>query len=253
MAVLFPKKVPAFSRALGERDDSFDFDTGHLISAEVSVSSYINVNEIIKAFVIGVGFAQCKALKETVDFSKARIVKEVSISLCNHIIMTCSAHKFDGGSLIWLCDTQQSESCYGFGKWIEALFSSFKLEQNTRIYILADVPTSEFQSDWKFIAPFVRILRTPKAASEYSDIKVLEPPNIISGFAAALMSHCVYESLSACVLITYYDNVRASPTDQDIASMISPILKSTDQLYPYILHNHKLPKLSVQNFDQMYI
>ncbi|VDN98597.1 unnamed protein product [Rodentolepis nana] len=253
MAVLFPKKVPAFSRALGERDDGFDFDSDYLVPTEVSTLQSFKVDEIIRTLIIGVGSAQCNALKETVDFSKAQIISEVSLLLSNHIIMTCFAYKFDGAVLIWLCDTQQSESCYGFGKWIEALLSPFELEKNACIYILSDAPTSEFQSDLKPAAPFVRVLRSPKAASEYLDIKVLEPPNIISGFAAALMSHCIYESLPACVLITYYDNIRASSTDQDIATVISPILRSTNQLQPYILPHHKPPKLSAQNFDQMYI
>nr|CDS33202.2 Proteasome assembly chaperone 1 [Hymenolepis microstoma] len=184
MAVLFPKKVPAFSRALGESDDGFDFDNDYIVPAEVSASNSIEINENIGTLIIGVGSAQCNALKETLDFSRAQIIAE---------------------------------------------------------------------SDLKPVTPFVRVLRTPKAASEHLDIKVLEPPNIISGFAAALMSHCIYESLSACVLITYYDNVRASSTDQDIAAVIAPILRSTSQLQPYILLHHKPPKLSVQNFDQMYI
>lgn len=253
MAVLFPKKVPAFSRALGESDDSFDFETDHLISAEVTVLFSSQMDEMIQTFIIGIGSAQCKALEDIVDFSKSEKVKEIDLSISKHTVMTCSAHKFLGGSLIWLCDTQHNESCYGFGRWIDALLSSFKHNQSSCIYVLTSAPTSEFQSDSKPTAPLIRALRTARASSAYSDVKVLEPPNIISGFAAALMSHCIYESLPACMLITYFDNVRASSTDQDIASMISPILRSFHQLQPYILPNHKPARLTAQNFDQMYI
>lgn len=253
MAVLFPKKVPAFSRALGESDDVFDFDTDVLIPAEITVLSSVQVNDVIKTCIVGVGSAQCKALKDAINFSNTQLVKEFNLTLSNQVIMTCSAHKFAGGSLIWLCDSHQNESCYGYGKWTEAVLSSFKLDPNSRIFIFTDAPTSAFQSDSKPIAPFVRALRTPKAASECVDIKSLEPPNILSGFAAALMSRCICDSLPACVLIAYYDNIRASSTDQDIASVIIPILKSTTQLHPYILPIQKSAKITTPNFDQMYI
>ncbi|KAM7541503.1 hypothetical protein Aperf_G00000037684 [Anoplocephala perfoliata] len=253
MAVLFPKKVPAFSRALGESDDNFDFETDYLISAEVNVLFSSQLDEIIQTCIVGIGSAQCKALSDIIDFSESQKVKEFSLSISKHTIMTCSAHKFPGGSLVWLCDTLQNESCYGFGKWVDTLLSSFKFEQKSCVYILACAATSDFQSDLKPTAPFIRILRTAKASSVCANFKVLEPPNIISGFAAALLSHCIYESLPACVIITYYDNVRASSTDQDIASTIFPILRSFHQLQPYILPSPKPAKSTAQNFDQMYI
>ena len=254
MAVLFPKKVPAFSRALGESDGILNSEPDILIEAEVSVPFSTIWKCKINTFIIGIGSAQCDVLNANIDFSKGTKVKVVDISISNRVVMTCSAYVLDGGFLIWLCDTHERDTCYGFEKWVDNLFSSFSFDQNTCVYLLTDAPTSEYLSDHKPPAPFVRALKTPRtSASCCADVKILEPPNIVAGFAAPIMTYCIHRSIPACILITYYENMRAIPFKNDISSMMSPIFISIRDLQPFLLPEHVFNKMTIQNFDQMYI
>ncbi|VDK34818.1 unnamed protein product [Taenia asiatica] len=254
MATLFPKKVPAFTRALGGSDDVSDLGTDLLIEADVLVTSYTNCNQKVNALVIGIGSAQCEVLSTNIDFSKAVKAKVIDLTVSNRVVMSCSAFIFGQSSVVWMCDTQERDSCYGFGKWVDALLSSFLLDQDTFIYLITDSPASEFQSDFKPSTPFIRTLKTPRASGLCCpEIKLLEPPNIVSGFAAPIMAHCIYHSLPACILIIYYENLRASPAKSDIFPVLSPILGAIGGLRPFILPDHVSSKATVQNFDQMYI
>ncbi|CDS40961.1 expressed conserved protein [Echinococcus multilocularis] len=254
MAALFPKKVPAFTRALGGSDDVSDLETDLLTEAEVTVTLYTSCNYKVNALLIGIGSTQCEALGANIDFSKATKVKAIDLTISNQVVMSCSAFIFDQSIVIWLCDTQERDSCYGFGKWVDALLSSFSLDQDTCIYLLTDSPASEFQSDSKPVAPFIREIKTPRASGLcYPDIKPLEPPNIVAGFAAPIMAHCIYYSLPACTLIIYYENLRTSLAKSDIFPVISPILGAIEGLRSFILPDHALSKAVAQNFDQMYI
>lgn len=71
MAALFPKKVPAFTRALGGSDDVSDFEPDSLIEAEVLVTSYTSCSQKVNALIIGIGSAQCEVLSANIDFSRA--------------------------------------------------------------------------------------------------------------------------------------------------------------------------------------
>ncbi|KAL5112112.1 Proteasome assembly chaperone 1 [Taenia crassiceps] len=240
--------------ATGGSDDVPDFENDLLIEAEILVTSCTSFNQKVKALIIGIGSAQCEILSANIDFSEAVKVKVIDLTVSNRVIMSCSAFVIGQSSVVWLCDTQVRDSCYGFGKWVDALLSSFLLDQDTFIYLLTDSPVSEFQSDFKPSAPFVRTLKTPRASGLcYSDIKSLEPPNIVSGFAAPIMAHCIYHSLPACTFVIYYENLRASPTKSDIFPVLSLILGAIGGLQPFILPDHASTKTTAQNFDQMYI
>ena len=254
MAVLFPKKVPAFSRALGESDEAFYSEPDVLSESELLIPFSIKWEAKINTLIIGVGSAQCEVLSAIVDFSKGTKVRMVNFSISNRVVVSCSAFAFGCGSLIWLCDTQERDTCYGFEKWVNALFSSFSFDHNACIYVLTDAPTSEYLSDFKPSAPFMRALKTPRAfASLCADVKLLEPPNIVAGFAAPIMTYCIYRSLPACVLIIYYENLRASPAKNDISAMVSPILSSVKEFQPFLLNDYASSRSAAHNFDQMYI
>ncbi|VDM31889.1 unnamed protein product [Hydatigera taeniaeformis] len=254
MATLFPKKVPAFTRALGGNDDIFDSETDLPVEAEVAVTFSVNFNQRISVLVFGIGAAQCEVLSANIDFSKAVKMRVVDLTVSNQIVMSCSAFMFDQKIVIWLCDTQERDSCYGFRKWVDTLLSSFLLDQNSCIYILTDSPASEFQSDFKPSTPFIRTLRTPRASGLcFPDVKPLEPPNIIAGFASPIMAHCIYHSLPACVLIVYYENLRTSLAKTDIFPVLIPILAAIGELRPFILSDGISGRPTAHNFDQMYI
>ncbi|KAL7061833.1 hypothetical protein AAHC03_0764 [Spirometra sp. Aus1] len=64
MAVLFPKKVPAFSRALGEVDDAFDDEPSSLndIHAKLSLEELQQISGVIENVIIAIGGLCCEVL-----------------------------------------------------------------------------------------------------------------------------------------------------------------------------------------------
>ncbi|VDN32968.1 unnamed protein product [Dibothriocephalus latus] len=212
MAVLFPKKVPAFSRALGEVDDAFDEEPSFLnnIHTSLSFEELQNVPEMINNVIIGIGDICCEFLTchcQCANMSKVKIIK---FTPPESPVVECTAFLCESSIIVWLCHTKEDDNVFGLSNLVESLLSSFSVNEHCAFYIFSSEYShrSQFPSFApKLRSPFVRKLHTSRFECRHVDqnIPMLEQPNVISGFAGELLSRLTYRRYAGCLYILFYD------------------------------------------------
>ncbi len=254
MAVLFPKKVPAFSRALGETDDCFDCEQDPSGDVTIKQNQISSINNPITELFIGIGRNQCDSLKAVLDFSQGKLLADLNVQLSGFPLIQCNAFQFGSSCVVWLCEASECENYLGSQSWVDSLLSSFSYSDTVSVSILTEKPSSCFQGSAQFAPPFMGVLKTPNASpANCTDLKAIEQPNIISGIAADVMTRCFYRGFSTCLYVTYYENLRGSSVKNDVLTTTLALLTSMPELEIFCLKDHTLLTKNCSTFEQMYI
>uniref|UniRef100_A0A0X3PKT0 Proteasome assembly chaperone 1 n=1 Tax=Schistocephalus solidus TaxID=70667 RepID=A0A0X3PKT0_SCHSO len=210
MAVLFPKKVPAFSRALGEVDDAFDDEPSFLndIRLNISVEELQKNPGVIDNVIIVIGGVCCEFLTCHYQFTNMSKVKTINFTPSEMPVIECTAFLYESSTIVWLCHIKEDSDVFGLANLVENLLSSFSVNEQSAFYVF----TSEYSRRFQFQSfspklPFVRRLHTSRFECRQVDqnIPMLEQPNVISGFAGEIMSRLTCRRYAACLYILFYD------------------------------------------------
>lgn len=254
MAVLFPKKVPAFSRALGEVDDCFDLEEETHLDSEVVENEFVPFTNVVKFSIIAVGPCQCDVLKSALKFSESTLLKEICVMLSGLPIAKFCAYLFGPSTVVWLCETRESDVYLGPTSWTDRLLSSFSYADSSRMFILTEQPSSSFRGPPVSTVPFTRVLRSSNSNDPCCEnVTLLEQPNIISGYPAELLTRCVYRGIFACLFITYYQNVCGSSAKGDVFVTTAALLSSIEEFKPFRDLRTMVKEKQTTSCDQMYI
>lgn len=254
MAVLFPKKVPAFSRALGEEDDMFDCEPARLDEAKCVLSHLIEFKGPVDEVIVAVGPIECNFVQSRLHFQNSNKVAECKVTLSGSPSIQCEAHSFGSSSIVWLCNFQELDDCFGLREWATKLLSSFCLTESVSIIVLTSDSATFFQHGIRPPSPFLRKLGTYNAIN-LSNVPELEQPNIISGPSAEIMMRCVFLNLPANIIINFHDQQCGDRAPEEAVSANSPILSSLRGLRDFLVPQNEIHKgqKMCSRFEQMYI
>nr|UCK81621.1 proteasome assembly chaperone 1 [Arenicola marina] len=135
-----------------------------------------------------------------------------------------------------MCNTPHTSPEQSFS-WCEQLFSGVSLKDAIYVGVLATSAASNFKSEvahGELPCPFLRSLHT-SAFKGRPVVPCLEQPNIISGLAAQVLSHCQVHQVAA-VLYMCFNDVRY--VDIKTIKAFNPILTTTP-LRDFVVNNPK--------------
>lgn len=255
------KRIPAFSRALGEWESDEESDTdigleenfpcvgpvGKLVSL-----SHVFEQITVKNVLIGIGPLQTAFITCGYQLTKENLVAVISYSVpgfggtkktVENQVHLHHNPGVGGGTLFVLIPASKQIPHVNLRRVAQfimgSLFcSSDNLHRNLQVTILCTQPVYQFQShSLPHVPSFIRILATEQLEKpKDAQWDWLEQPNIVSGQAAEFLTWCKIHSVSAVLYVLFYTTLdnpgyawhSAKEMFQALCQMrtISPILAS---------------------------
>ncbi|TRZ03867.1 hypothetical protein DNTS_000499 [Danionella cerebrum] len=140
---------------------------------------------------------------------------------------SCMLYQQETQPTVLICQCQ----CYlaedQLFQWTEKVFSCVQSRDLT-VTLLSDCAVSEYKSS-EYLSdssvPFLRCLKTDKH-SKPQLCPALEPPNICTGAAAAVLSHCQVHQISAVLFLGYTEGLHTDSRSMGMyAAPLSSLLK----------------------------
>ncbi|XP_069492169.1 proteasome assembly chaperone 1 [Ambystoma mexicanum] len=110
-------------------------------------------------------------------------------------------------------------------QWCEKVFSCIKKE-DLKVTVLSTCSVANYktpESTFTLPVPFLKALRTKECLQEISCCSMLEPPNIVEGLPAAVLSYCQVWQIPAVLYQCYTDAIKL---DSITIEAFQPVLSS---------------------------